>query len=74
LKAFRPKHRLSHVREISLLPGDISNQVRTTQTTHFGSMPGQNPGRSCRGDSVVLPSYRAMVSISNDGEHAVAHE
>src|SRR6218665_2367105 len=41
----------SHVRETSLLTGAIPNPVRNSQTSRFVSVPGQNPGRSSRGDS-----------------------
>src|SRR6218665_3016774 len=44
----------SHIRETSLFTGAIPNPVRNSQTSHFFSVPGQNPERSSRGDSVVL--------------------
>ena len=44
----------SHVREISLFTGAIPNPVRNSQTSRFVLVPGQNPKRSSRGDSVVL--------------------
>src|SRR6218665_321552 len=44
----------SHVRETSLFTGPIPNPVRNSQTSSFVSVPGQNPERSSRGDSVVL--------------------
>jgi len=40
--------------ETSLFTGAIRNQVRNSQTSRFVSVPGQNPGRSSRGDSVGL--------------------
>src|SRR6218665_397240 len=44
----------SHVRETSLFTGAKPNPVRNSQTSRFVSVPGQNPERSSRGDSVVL--------------------
>ena len=40
----------SHVRETSLFTGAILNQVHNSQSFRFS----QNPGRSSRGDSMVL--------------------
>src|SRR6218665_3216 len=44
----------SHVSETSLFTGAIPYPIRNSQTSHFVSVPGQNPERSSRGDSVVL--------------------
>ena len=44
----------SHARETSLFTGPIPNQVCNSQTPRFVSVPGQNPGRSSRGDSMGL--------------------
>ena len=41
----------------------IPNQVHNGQTSRFYSVPGQNPGRSSRGDSVVI--YK--VALGDDG-------
>src|SRR6218665_1685823 len=52
----------SHVREISLSTGAIPNLVRNSQTSRFVSVPGQNPGRSSWGDSVVLRLQSVMMA------------
>src|SRR6218665_1737571 len=51
----------SHVRETSLFTGAIPNSVRNSQTFRFASVPGQNLGRSSRGDSVVLRLQSVMM-------------
>jgi len=52
----------SHVRETSLFTGAIPNPVRNSQTSRFVSVPGQIPGRSSRGDSVVLRLQLVMMA------------
>src|SRR6218665_1040994 len=52
----------SHVRETSLFTGAIPNPVRNSQTSRFVSVPGQNLGRSSRGDSVVLRLQSVMMA------------
>src|SRR6218665_3561640 len=52
----------SHVRETSLFTGAIPNTVHNSQTSRFVSVPGQNPGRSSRGDSVVLRMQSVMMA------------
>src|SRR6218665_491143 len=52
----------SNIRETSLFTGIISNPVRNSQTSRFVSVPGQNPGRSSRGDSVVLRLQSVMMA------------
>src|SRR6218665_3038244 len=52
----------SHVRETSLFTGAIPNPVRNSQTSRFVSAPGQNPGMSSRGDSVVLRLQLVMMA------------
>src|SRR6218665_3332542 len=52
----------SHVTETSLFTGAIPNPVRNSQTSRFVSVPGQNPGRSSRGDSVVLRLRSVMMA------------
>src|SRR6218665_1410100 len=51
----------SHVRETSLFTGAIPSPVRNSQTSCFVSAPGQNPGRSSRGDCVVLRLQSVMM-------------
>src|SRR6218665_1990962 len=51
----------SHVRETSLFTGAIPNPVRNSQTSRFVSVPGENPARSSRGDSVVLRLQSVMM-------------
>ena len=46
----------------SLFTGAISNQVRNGQTSRFASVPGQNPGRSSRGDGVELRLQSVMLA------------
>src|SRR6218665_1562919 len=50
-----------HVRETSLFTA-ILNQVRNSKTSRFVSVPGQNPERSGRGDSVVLRLQSVMMA------------
>src|SRR6218665_2337937 len=52
----------SHVRRASLFTGAIPNPVRNCQTSRFVSVPGQNPERSSRGDSVVLRLQSVMMA------------
>ena len=52
----------SHVRETSLFTGAIPNPVRNSFSFRFVSVPGQNPGRSSRGDSVVLRLQSVMMA------------
>src|SRR6218665_634588 len=52
----------SCVRETSLFTGAMPNPVRNSQTSRFVSVPGQNPGRSSRGDSVVLRLRSVMMA------------
>src|SRR6218665_1648378 len=52
----------SHVRETSLFTSAIPNPVRNSQTSRFVSVPGHNPGRSSRGDSVVLQLRSVMMA------------
>src|SRR6218665_2950483 len=62
----------TYVRETSLFTGAIPNPVRISQTSRFVSVPGQNPVRSSRGDSVVLftPSVRLVFDIWVGFRHA----
>src|SRR6218665_3693680 len=52
----------SHLRETSLFTGAIPNPVGNSQTARFVSVPGQNPGRSCRGDGMVLRLQSVMMA------------
>src|SRR6218665_2361301 len=52
----------SHVKETSLFIGAMLNQVRNCQTSRFVSVPGQNPERSSRGDSVVIRLQSFMIA------------
>src|SRR6218665_581017 len=56
----------SHVRETSFLTVVISIPVRNSQTSRFVSVPGQNPGRSSRGDSVMLRLQSVMMADKPD--------
>src|SRR6218665_932340 len=51
----------SHVRKTTLFTGAIRNPICTSQTSRFVLVPGQNPGRSSRGDSVVLRLQSVMM-------------
>ena len=48
--------------ETSLFTGAIPNPVHNSQTSRFVSVPGQNPDRSNRGDSVVLRLQSVMMA------------
>jgi len=61
----------NHVRETSLLTGAIPNQVRNNQASCFVSVPGQNPERSNRGDSVHMG---LRLQAHDDGGCVVAQE
>src|SRR6218665_1392307 len=52
----------SYVRETSLFTGAILNPIRNSQTSRFVSVPGQNPGRLRRGNSVVLRLQSVMMA------------
>src|SRR6218665_2786729 len=60
----------SHGRETSLLTGAIPNPVRNNQTSHFVSVPENNPGRSNRGDR----QRGATAAVGDDGGRAVVQE
>ena len=50
----------SHVRETSLFTGAIPNQVHNSQNSLFVSVPGQNLGRSSRGEDNVGGGRRVV--------------
>jgi len=57
----------SHIRETILFAGSILNQICNSQTSRFVSVPGQNPGRSNRGDSMGLRLRGMMITVSSHG-------
>jgi len=48
--------------ETSLFSGAIPNPVCNSQISRFVSMPGQNPGRSSRGDGMGLRLQSAVMA------------
>jgi len=48
-------------RETSLFTCALSNKVCNSQASNFVSVPGQNPGRSGRGDGVVLRLHSVLI-------------